>query len=162
MHFKLTLEPVPEKSWGISLAHILPPKVWDVVRREIYSSAGRKCEICGYEDRRLHCHEEWQYKEGKRRTQTLVRLRCLCEYCHDVKHWGHTTTMVHKGERPNNYLDILEKHFCEVNECSKESFLKYRVEMGELGHYRSKYKYLISFGKFEPGKIIKVWSKIRK
>ena len=161
MVLKLTIEPIPARNWGISLAHVLPKEVWDVVRREVYNKANRECEICKCRTRRLHCHEEWSYNE-RRKIQKLVRLRCLCEYCHDVKHWGKSVVEVHEGKKPQDYLGTLEKHFCTVNECSMDVALSYRVTMGDLAQYRSTKKYKIDFGIYEPGVIIKIWSKERK
>jgi len=161
MPFKLTIEPIPQGNWGISLAHVLPSPVWDKLRREVYDRAKRQCEVCGNTSKRLHCHEEWSYDERKK-TQKLVRLRCLCELCHDVKHWGKTIVEVHTGKKPSSYLDELEKHFCKVNTCTPKQALDYRVQIGEVSQHRSRHKYKIDFGQYEPGKIIEIWSKERK
>jgi hypothetical protein len=161
MVLKLTIEPIPQCNWGISLAHVLPSEVWNTFRREVYKKSNYSCEICGCINRRLHCHEEWIYDERKK-IQKLKDVHCICEYCHDIKHWGKSVVEVHNGKKPKDYLDTLEKHFCEVNKCSQDSSLRYRVKQGDLAQYRSKRKYTVDFDRFEPGKLIKMWSKSKR
>lgn len=158
---KLTIELVPEQSWGINLAHILSGPVWDTLRREVYKRANWTCEICEETDLQLHCHEVWEYNDQKK-TQTLVELKCLCVYCHDIKHWGRTVTMVHVGSYSANYLKELEKHFCKVNQCTPSVFLQHKVQCGKLWQIRSKKKYKVDFGMYTPEKIVKLWEKEKR
>jgi hypothetical protein len=157
---KLTIEPIVSCNWGVSLAHYLPPQVWDVLRREVYARACYACEICGEGSLELHCHEVWAY-DDKKKTQTLVKLQSLCKKCHCIKHWGNTVAQTHKGLYPNNYLQVLATHFCKVNDCTPQQFLEYRTQMGGLGHARSTMKYKLLWGKYDPNKIVLLWSKKR-
>jgi hypothetical protein len=157
-NLKLTIELVPEQSWGINLAHILTGPVWDTLRKEVYAKAHWSCEICGNTGVQLHCHEVWEYND-KKHIQTLVKLQCLCVYCHDTKHWGRTVSMVHSWKTSGNYLKELEDHFCKVNQCKPEVFLQHKVQCGKLWQIRSKKKYKVDFGDCTPEKIIKLWKK---
>jgi len=155
---KLGIEPIPEGSWGLSLAHLLPKPVWDTLRREVYAEYGYKCCICGATDKQLHCHEVWEYKGN---VQRLVNLQCICVDCHNIKHWGRTVAMLHNGEFTQEYFDSLKRHFCKVNNCSEREMLNYIVEVGMRYAKRSDKKYRIDFGKFEPNKVVRIWGKSR-
>ena len=159
--FKLTIEPIAQNNWGTSLVHYLPPEVWDVVRKEVYARSKYSCMICGEENVELHCHEVWLYYE-KDRIQKLQRLICICSKCHHIKHWGGTVAAVHKKQYPYTYLAELEQHFCKVNGCTPAQFLEYRVYMGEISQMRSRIKYELSWGVYEPKKLIAAWAKENK
>ncbi len=159
--FKLTIEPIVSCNWGISLAHYLPPQVWDTLRREVYARAKYTCEICGTSCEELHCHEVWAYDDEKK-IQKLIALKCICRKCHHIKHWGSTVAEVHKGVYPGTYLKELEQHFCSVNKCTAQQFLDYRVQMGELGYARSCTKYKLDWGKYNPNKIVRLWSEVHR
>ncbi len=85
----LTIELVPESSWGDNLRSRLKKADWDILRRAQYKAAGYHCEICGGKGRRhpVEGHEVWDYND-QTYTQTLTRLIALCPACHLVKHFG--------------------------------------------------------------------------
>ena len=153
---KLEVEPIPERNWGKSLANLLPPPVWDTLRREVYRKFNYQCCICGAVDVELHCHEKWSYKGN---AQTLVGFQCLCKDCHAIKHWGRTIKAYHDGEYSRDYIEYLRKHFCEVNSCTEEDMTNHIVEKGEENLRRSRKKYRIDFGLFAPEKVVRVWRK---
>ena len=86
---KLTVELVPESSWGDNLRSRFKPSEWDLLRKACYEQAGHKCEICGGKGRRhpVECHEIWNYDDDQG-VQTLKGLIALCPSCHEVKHIG--------------------------------------------------------------------------
>jgi len=157
---KLELEPIPEKSWGYSLARLLPTPVWDSLRRDVYRRYDYTCAICGATNTQVQCHEVWGYHDRKR-IQYLKGLQCLCANCHCVKHWGRTVVAVHKGQLPQDYLERLTEHFCKVNKCSKGDFDLHKVKVGNKHQKRTKHQYKIDFGKFTPENLIRSYRKIK-
>lgn len=155
---KLELELIPEGSWGKSLARLLPRPVWDTLRREVYQRFNYTCAICGNIGVRVNCHEVWRF-EDRKHLQHLADFQCLCDDCHNIKHWGRTVALVHEGQLPQDYLLTLTRHFCEVNNCTEEDFGLHKVEMGNLWGRRSRHRYTIDFGKFEPERVITAWRK---
>jgi hypothetical protein len=89
MKTKLTIELVPRGQWGSNLRSELKRSEWDKLRKECYSLAGYKCEICEGKGRRwpVEAHEIWDYDENTK-TQRLLGLIALCPPCHEVKHIG--------------------------------------------------------------------------
>ena len=158
---KLELELIPEGSWYSSLAHLLPKEVWDTLRREVYSLSNYTCIICGATNTRVNCHETWKWND-KTRVQKLMGFRCLCDDCHLIKHWGRTVRLVHEGKLPSDTIERLTKHFCTVNNCTLEDFQLHKVKSGDLYQKRSRHKYRIDFGKFEPEEVVKTWKKLKK
>lgn len=153
---KLEIEPIPSQNWGISLAHLLPKKVWDSLRREVYELSDYTCSICGSTERQLHCHERWKYND-KRRYQILVGFQCLCRYCHAIKHWGRTVAVTEDRE----LLSVLVEHFCKVNNCSVGDLDSHREKVSEIVRRRSRYNYKIRWGKFSPEEVTRIWISTR-
>ena len=149
---QLEIELIPEKSWGKSLAQLLPKKDWDVLRRKIYRRYNWTCQVCSAYSVRVHCHEVWSYID-QRRTQRLVALTCLCEDCHNIKHWGRTIQLLHEGTYTQDYINKLRRHYCEVNECTEMDMIKHIVKAGDRNLVRSRYRYKIDFTRLK--KILK-------
>ena len=91
---KLTVELIPQTSWGHNVRSEVSKAEWDVIRRKCYEAAGYVCEICGGVGKRhpVECHEIWEFDESTR-IQTLVGFVALCPQCHRVKHLGRTFSM---------------------------------------------------------------------
>lgn len=157
---KLELAPIPESTWGRSLAQLLPNYVWNDLRREVYDVFDHKCAICGATNKQLHCHEVWLW-DDKTRIQRLKAFQCLCVDCHDIKHWGRTVAVAHKSGSMER-LQELTKHFCTVNDCNEKVFTLHKVEVGNLMEKRNKHKYTVDFGRFRPDLVEKVWHKQKK
>lgn len=154
---KLTIEPIPESTWGMSLAHLLPQEIWDILRREVYEGFHHTCAICGAQDKQLHCHEKWTYDDRKR-IQKLLGFQCLCVDCHNIKHWGRTVAVALE-RKDQDTISRLTAHFCKVNNCSKSVMDLHKVEVGNQIQKRGKYQYKVDFGKFRPDLVEKVWRK---
>lgn len=86
---KLTVELVPRTCWFTNARTAVTPLEWDRIRRQVYSNAGHKCEICGGRGSAhpVEAHEVWNYDDEKK-IQKLVRMVALCPDCHGVKHIG--------------------------------------------------------------------------
>ena len=138
---KLTIDPIPMSSWGISLASKLGKKEWDKIRHETYFRAGYQCEICGNVNEELHAHEQWRFEEVKR-IQRLVRFECCCKLCHDVHHLGRSSQVYNK-----DYVDGLIGHWCRVNERTPQDFAKYQAEVFELSKKRANRFYTVKVGR---------------
>jgi len=155
----LTIETIPQQSFGISLANLLPKPVWDTIRREVYAKAHYTCEICGAMDVQLHCHEVWSYTSKKPYIQKLQELVCLCRMCHAIKHWWNTVARCHEGKEPTIYLEELTEHFCIVNHCDRDQFNLHKVVAGAISAERNKRNYRIDWGAFDPKRVEQVWLK---
>ena len=107
---RLNFEPVPARSRLATLAKLLPPNDWNLLRRGTYRRAGYRCEACGNRGR-LNCHEVWQFLPESRR-QVLAGLRCLCDKCHRATH----LTIVHDDTE----REALLVHVAQVNRLSRE------------------------------------------
>jgi len=142
MELKLTIEFIPEKTWGKSLAQLLPKKQWDYIRKLVYKRERYSCQVCQATNCEVHCHEQWTYNDRKH-LQILTGLICLCVDCHNIKHWGRTIKAVHDGELTSVYKTFLVQHFCDMNSCSEKDMTAYVVKMGTQNMARSKYQYRI-------------------
>lgn len=123
MRLKLRIEPIPQFTWGISLASKLPKEEWDELRQKVYRRANYRCEICGSTIRALHCHEVWEF-DFRRKIQRLSKLECCCELCHDVHHFGRT-----KMTKSRKDVEICIEHWCQVNRKTRSDFLQYQEEI---------------------------------
>jgi hypothetical protein len=154
---KLEIEPILVANWGISLAQLLPPPVWDSIRKEVYEAYRYTCALCGEMGRRLECHEKWLYDDRKK-IQKLSGFQCLCPNCHKIKHWGRTYTLAKKS-KDGELIESLIKHFCEVNSCSRKDFEEHKLLVLRKAKQRAKYRYRVDFGAFEPRRVTEVWLK---
>lgn len=115
--YKLRIELVPEKQWGVNLRAEMSATQWAKVSDKVFAAAGGVCEICqGVGSRHpLECHEVWRYDENldlaaEGRAQILVGLQALCPACHRVKHLGFADK---KG-----WIDASLAHLARVNGIS--------------------------------------------
>ena len=130
---RLTVELVPETSWGNNVRRLVKSDVWDRIRRAAYARAGFTCEICG-EAGRLECHERWEY-DNQKHVQRLTRMVALCPACHEVKHIGLATV------RGNGERALL--HLARVNGWSLPVAKKHIAEQVNIGIRRSKVRWTL-------------------
>ena len=78
---------LPTSTHGDNLRKVLPKKIWDQIRKEVYERANNKCEICNKQGskRKVEAHELWMFNFDLK-TQYLERLVALCPQCHRVQH----------------------------------------------------------------------------
>lgn len=143
---RLSIELVPEKQWGKSLAQWLPKEEWNVLRRKIYRRYSWTCQVCGAFGVRVHCHESWSWDDRKK-IQKLVDLGCRCEDCHHIHHWGRTIHALHEGKLTQTYIDKLRKHYCQVNNCTERDMIDEIVRAGDRNLRRSRYTYKLDFSR---------------
>jgi hypothetical protein len=141
VRLKLRIEPVPISTWGKSLAGRLPKKEWDDLRFSVYRNAGYECEICGDGSKTLHAHEVWKFDDRKA-IQVLVKVECLCETCHNVKHFGRS-----KEVYPESYIKTLVKHWCKVNGRKPRDLLIHEREVFEINKKRANRYYIVKVGR---------------
>lgn len=113
--FKLLPCPVPSGCWQSNLRTLLPKKAWDIIRKDAYARANGKCMICGAKCARLEAHENWEYDE-KNKIQRLKNVVAICHGCHAVIHIGRTQLL---GDE-----DKAIKHFCRVNDCGYQDYIR--------------------------------------
>jgi len=148
--FKLTIELVPSSVWRSSLYQLLPRNVWNRIKREIYAKEGRKCYICGATEGRFSAHEFWEY-DDETHAQKLAAIHHLCNLCHKIKHigfWCHTTEGRAKLREEGLDRENLIEHFCLVNNCNREEFLKHEEEAFDVWRERSELHWKQDFGKY--------------
>lgn len=117
----------------------------------VYTEEGRKCYICGSEQGRFSLHEFWEYDDDKH-IQKLCGLHHLCNLCHKIKHigfWCHTVDGRTKLKQEDLDRKDLIEHFCKVNNCAKEEFLKHEDKAFEVWRERSKHRWKQDFGKYK-------------
>ena len=140
MRLKLAIEPKPISTWGITLASRLEWAEWNKIRQECFKKAGYACEYCG-SGQNLHCHEVWSY-DDKKKIQRLVDFKCICELCHDVKHYGRSTQVKTKA-----YCKKLIKHWCEVNNKTEDDFKEHEAEVYRINRKRADIQYIVKVGR---------------
>ena len=156
--FKLTIELVPARAWFSSLYQLYKRSNqlnrWRRIKKELFRREGRRCWICGKEDVRLEAHEFWEY-DDENHVMRLRAIHHLCHLCHKVKHigfWCYTLDGRRLLEREGLTKEDLIKHFCKVNNCTPEEFEEHKREAFQKWRERSKYKWKINLGKYDPGR----------
>jgi len=149
--FKLSIELVPSTIWFSSLYKLMSRENWEQLKREVFDKEGRKCWICGSTRSPLELHEFWEY-DGTNHIQKLEGVHHLCRLCHMIKHiglWCHTEKGLRTLKNMGLTREELMEHFCEVNNCSKQDFLRHEKEAFMTWEKRSKFDWKQDFGKFE-------------
>ena len=136
---KLTIELVPQSSWGNNLRSEanLSKEQWDRLRKESYKKANYKCEICGDKGSKwpVECHEIWHY-DDQTHTQTLKGLISLCPTCHKAKHLGRTLSV----ETPEIQSQVLTK-LSTLNKLTHQQTEEYIIEVFNQWNQRSQHKW---------------------
>ena len=141
MKLRLEIQPLPNSTWGISLAHKLPKETWDYIRKECYRNAEYECEICHSDDEGLNAHELWVF-DDKKLLQIFNGLECCCTLCHNVHHFGRSSLVY---ELPQ--IEKLIKHWCKVNKLTFKDFQRHREEVAQFSIKRANKKYKVLVGK---------------
>ena len=141
---KLKIGLVPSASWYDNLRKHMDRKDWDQTRHKVYAEYGSRCGICGAEGR-LNCHEIWEY-DDKKHVQRLIGFIALCDMCHHVKHIGLAGILAEREEL--DYEKVVE-HFMKVNNCGRNTFVKYRREAFTQWEERSSHKWQVDLGEYK-------------
>jgi hypothetical protein len=88
----LFVDPIPQSSWFRNVRAAVDPADWDRLRHMVYRRARFRCEACGVLGSRergvwMEAHERFAY-DITTGVQRLVRLVCLCQWCHTTTHFG--------------------------------------------------------------------------
>lgn len=84
----LFVDLIPRTCWFTNVRACASTRDWERIRRMVLGRAEFACEICNAEQKgSLEVHERWQWNEEDS-IQTLGRLICLCDQCHEVTHFG--------------------------------------------------------------------------
>jgi hypothetical protein len=112
----LEIELVPAYSWFNNVRSAVSRPQWDVIRKQVYSQAYDKCQICGGVGKRhpVECHEIWSY-DSLKKLQKLEGMIALCPDCHTVKHMG-LAEVQGRGEKAL-------QHFMKVNKLTRKQAL---------------------------------------
>ena len=148
---KLEIELVPLTAWRSSLYRLMPKNEWRRLKDKVYAKEGRECYICGSKQGPLSLHEFWEYDDDKH-VQRLSAVHHLCSLCHKIKHigfWCRTTDGKMKLKQAGLDRDDLIRHFCIVNNCTKQKFLEHEDKAFDLWGERSKFQWKQDFGTYE-------------
>jgi len=118
---------IPSTSWSASLANMLLPAAWQVVRQRALESSGG-CEECGAW-RNIEAHERWSYDEAAG-IQKLLGIRAMCALCHETQHLGLATV---RGR-----FDFAFSRLCVINRIQKIEQEAYRRSIVEKYEARSR------------------------
>ncbi len=121
---KLEIELIPAPLQYKSLNKLTTIPIWKSIKEDIFQKEGKKCWICNSETQLLQAHEFWEY-DNKKHIQKLIAIHHLCLKCHMINHilFATETKVGEKVLSDNNLTkEDLIKHFCIVNNCSKEDY----------------------------------------
>ena len=154
MNRLLSVELVPRTSWYDNVRSKVSRDVWDSVRTHFKKPS---CQFCGYRGK-LFCHEVWKY-DDKTHIQKLIGFRSICGMCHNIKHLGLAGLMAQRGDL--DYAQLI-KHYCAVNGCTREDFLRDRAEAFDLWERRSQYEWTVDMSYLDSLGIVRVreWMKL--
>jgi len=141
MRLKLAIEPIPQSTWGKSLANLMPQREWDKIRHEAYKEADYQCEVCGEVNLPLFCHEKWRF-DDKRCVQHFAGFEACCELCSDVHHFGRS-----KETKTKVYVERLIKHWCKVNGKTRQKFNQHLAETYVVNRKRVNKYYVVKVGR---------------
>jgi RNA polymerase sigma factor (sigma-70 family) len=78
---RLRPSPIPKPLWGHTAYQMLQRgSRWKQIRREILSTAGNRCAICGADNQTLKCQGIWSY-DDKNVVATLTSFGAFCAAC---------------------------------------------------------------------------------
>jgi len=135
-------DPIPQTSWGSSLANLLTKTCWDKLRERTFALTGFRCEICG-SNKNLECHELWEYHEPLPEyaakhacgVQRLIRLIGLCSACHETHHLGLA--------QMRGRLDFVRERITAYNRWSEKEFDQYFEFLIDRYERRSGYSWVL-------------------
>ena len=138
---RLSIEPIPQSTWGKSLANLMPRKEWDKIRKEAYKEADYQCEVCGEVNLPLFLHERWTWDEEVS-IQRFAGFEVCCELCHDTHHLGRS-----KDTKTKAYVERLIKHWCKVNGETRKRFNQHAAEVYAVNRKRVNKYYVVKVGR---------------
>ena len=135
MNRLLEISLTPRTTWYDNVRTRVSRDEWNAIRAYFKKPS---CAYCGYKGM-LFTHEVWKYDDVNH-IQRLVGFLSICGLCHAVKHLGLAGLMAKRGDL--DYQRLIG-HYCVVNECTREDFLRDREEAFKLWEERSKFEWTI-------------------
>ena len=138
----LVCEVIPKTSFFVNVRSEVSKPEWDRLRKNCYSKAGHRCEICNGQGPKwpVECHEVWEYNNDTE-VQKLVRLIALCPLCHQVKHMGLSKMRGLVNETMN--------HLMRVNQITKEQAIAHVEEVFEEWCFRNSIEWILDISHLE-------------
>lgn len=131
-NIKHGLELVPRTCWASNLRSILTNQEWHIIRTKVKKEAQHTCLCCGKVGGNLHAHEVWSYNDITF-IQKLEDIKCICDKCHLVKHYGYARVK----RRDKEALE----HLIEINKCTEEEAFDHISESFSIWADRSTYSW---------------------
>lgn len=130
---------VPVSAHFTSLRTCLTPPDWKAISQYVIQRAGRKCEICGSEEK-LEAHERWRFNTETQR-QDVARLLCVCKKCHLGIHHSLAGIIGMRRE--------IDAHIMVVTGWDEETLSAHVKERAGIHGQLSKQKYVVDLSMFE-------------
>ena len=149
---KLRLELIPGPLWGQNLRSNvvgLGPGRWLKLSRAARSALA-KCSICGGGGRLPGPQKLKEEGETRSRGGMLIGVDAVCTICHSVQHWGRIQQLLAIGVMSPADERRLIRHFMRINKCTRAAFERHVVRSFRIWRLRSKKKWKIDWGEFEP------------
>lgn len=115
---------IPSSSWHASLANLLMPSSWKVVR-ETAALRAEACEDCGAQWS-LECHERWSYDDVLL-IQRLDGFEALCSACHRTRHLGFASVQGRYQEACERLAAVERLRPSEVAPFCDEAFRRFEA-----------------------------------
>jgi hypothetical protein len=120
----LFVDLIPKSSWFDNVRAAVDPADWDRLRHHVYRRAGYRCEACRTNRFRLEAHERFAY-EAQAGVQRLVRLICLCHWCHTATHMGLAGLRGVQDQALAHLMTVTGMNPAEANEHVSEAFARW-------------------------------------
>ncbi len=130
---RLPMTPLPKDSWYRDLGRALPTTEWHQLRDYTLRRADTHCTTCGAKGA-LRVDGDWEF-DDRRRIQRLVGLSALCQLCYLTRHPDQAEQMAEQGRLG---LELVVRHFRELNRCSLKAYEEHRAEALRTWERRSK------------------------
>ncbi len=116
----LYVDLIPSSSWYTNVRKYIDDVDWERIKEICKIRTGYKCEICRTspnfsEKNYLECHERFLFDKDAR-TQTLVRLICVCSKCHQVIHFGLSQIQGREDEAMAHLMKVNKWDFKRASE----------------------------------------------
>lgn len=160
--FKLSIELVPSTIWYANIYNHYKDnnqtEKWHELKQYLFEIEGKRCWVCGKEERNLEAHEFWKYDDYTH-IQKLSAIHHLCDLCHKIKHiglWLHSADGDRMLRQQKVKKEEIIDHFCKVNNCTINDFLKHEDGAFEEYARRSKFQWKQDLGVYNPKYGLKV------
>jgi len=120
----LFVDLIPKSSWFDNVRAAVDPADWDRLRHHVYRRARYRCEACRTKGFRLEAHERFAYN-AQAGVQRLVRLICLCHWCHTATHMGLAGLLGVQDQALAHLMTVTGMNPAEADEHVGEAFARW-------------------------------------